>query len=253
MFFPRLRRRAKWVFILLAVSFGIGFVAFGVGTGVPGTSIGDVFQDFLGRRSSESGSSVEAERERAQKNPRNAQAQFDLATALQSAGRTREAITVLERYSKLRPGDAEALQQIAVLWGTLAAKARQESDQWSRIGQEVSIGRIFAPPDESAFVQALSQNQVFDGVAQLANERSADANNRALEASRGEAATWEKLSHLRADDASVFLQLGQAAIQAQDTSTAIRAWQRFLELAPDDPSAPLVRQQLKVLEAQTSG
>ena len=29
MFFPKLRRRAKWVFLLLAIAFGVGFVAFG--------------------------------------------------------------------------------------------------------------------------------------------------------------------------------------------------------------------------------
>ena len=31
MFFPKLRRKAKWVFLLLAIAFGLGFVAFGVG------------------------------------------------------------------------------------------------------------------------------------------------------------------------------------------------------------------------------
>ena len=47
MFFPKLRRRAKWVFLLLAIAFGVGFVAFGVGTGVGGTSIGDVLRDIF--------------------------------------------------------------------------------------------------------------------------------------------------------------------------------------------------------------
>jgi hypothetical protein len=50
MFFPKLRRRAKWVFLLLAIAFGIGFVAFGVGTGVGGTSIGDVLRDIIGQQ-----------------------------------------------------------------------------------------------------------------------------------------------------------------------------------------------------------
>ena len=50
MFFPKLRRRAKWVFLLLAIAFGIGFVAFGVGTGVSGTSLGDVLRDLIGQQ-----------------------------------------------------------------------------------------------------------------------------------------------------------------------------------------------------------
>ena len=31
MFFPRLRRQAKWVFLFLALVFALGFVGFGVG------------------------------------------------------------------------------------------------------------------------------------------------------------------------------------------------------------------------------
>src|SRR3989337_182626 len=42
MFFPRLRRHAKWMFLFLAVAFGLGFVGFGVGAG--GIGVGDVFR-----------------------------------------------------------------------------------------------------------------------------------------------------------------------------------------------------------------
>ena len=38
MFFPRLRRHAKWMFVFLAVALGGGFVLFGVGAG--GTGVG---------------------------------------------------------------------------------------------------------------------------------------------------------------------------------------------------------------------
>src|SRR5262245_8438633 len=44
MFFPRLRRHAKWMFVFLAVVFGVGFVAFGVGAG--GVGFGDVLKDI---------------------------------------------------------------------------------------------------------------------------------------------------------------------------------------------------------------
>ena len=55
MFFPKLRRKAKWVFLLLAIAFGVGFVAFGVGTGVGGTSIGDVLRDIFSSSSERPG------------------------------------------------------------------------------------------------------------------------------------------------------------------------------------------------------
>ena len=46
MFFPRLRRHAKWMFVLLALVFGLGFVLFGVGAG--GVGVGDIFRDASG-------------------------------------------------------------------------------------------------------------------------------------------------------------------------------------------------------------
>ena len=42
MFFPRLRKQAKWVFLFLALVFGLGFVGFGVGAG--GVGVGDIFR-----------------------------------------------------------------------------------------------------------------------------------------------------------------------------------------------------------------
>ena len=63
MFFPRLRRHAKWVFLFLALAFGLGFVAFGVGAG--GVGFGDVF-----RGSVDSGiPSVSKAQERVNENP----------------------------------------------------------------------------------------------------------------------------------------------------------------------------------------
>ena len=60
----------------------------------------------------------------------------------------------------------------------------------------------------------------------------------------------EQLTLLTPDDPSVFLQLGVASQSAADYPSAIAAYRRFLALAPDDASAPLVKQELKILEAQ---
>src|ERR671922_1037360 len=111
MFFPKLRRRAKWVFLLLALAFGIGFVAFGVGTGVSGTSLGDVLQDFLGRQGSP-GEAVDDAAKEAAANPDNAEAQLAYASALQTAGRTEDAIQALQTYTRLKPRDTDALRQL---------------------------------------------------------------------------------------------------------------------------------------------
>jgi len=48
MFFPRLRRHAKWMFLFLALAFGLGFVGFGVGAG--GVGFGDILRGAGGAR-----------------------------------------------------------------------------------------------------------------------------------------------------------------------------------------------------------
>jgi predicted TPR repeat methyltransferase len=48
------------------------------------------------------------------------------------------------------------------------------------------------------------------------------------------------------------VQLGEAAQNAGDTKTAIAAYKKFLQLAPDDPLASAVKQQLKSLTGSSS-
>ena len=252
MFFPRLRRRAKWVFAFLALSFGLGFVVFGVGTGISGTSLGDIFQDILQQRSAGDSASIDEAREKVRENPQDPAAQLELATALQSEGRLQEAITALERYTELRPRDPDALQQLAVLWGTEAAKARQDAEAAAAEAQEANLSASFVQGD-SVFLQTLYQTKVSEAISELANARSSEAQTRALESSRNEAGVYERLSVLLPDEAVIFLQLGQASFAAGDTQAAIKAWERFLELAPDDSSAPLIRQQLELLKGQGNG
>ena len=54
---------------------------------------------------------------------------------------------------------------------------------------------------------------------------------------------------LQPNDPSVQLELAQAAQSANDTATTIAAYEAFLKLAPDDPTAPEVRRILKQLRA----
>ena len=84
MFFPRLRRHAKWMFVFLAVALGGGFVLFGVGAG--GTGVGDIL-----RGGGSSGvPSISSATKKTEKNPQDIQAWKDLSTALQTDGQTQE-------------------------------------------------------------------------------------------------------------------------------------------------------------------
>ena len=248
MFFPKLRRRAKWVFLLLAIAFGVGFVAFGVGTGVGGTSIGDVLRDIFSSSSS-SGQDLDSLREDAAKSPKDPSAQIAYANALQAAGQTAAAVAVLQKYTTANPKDADALRQLAGLWGAQATRAQNEAQAAAVVAAQAPAGQTQAPTD-SPFLQQVQGNKIAEVISTEANNRATAANTRAQNAYREAAKVYQDLTLLTPDDPNVFLQLGVASQSANDIDAAITAFKQFLALAPDDASAPLVKQQLKILVAQ---
>ena len=250
MFFPKLRRRAKWVFAFLALAFGIGFVAFGVGTGVSGSSLGDVLRDIIGQQSA--GEDVGEAQEKALANPQDAEAQLAWANALQQDGRIRDAITALERYTALREGDTDALRQLANLWGSVASRARQEAETARVEATEASGAQSFAQPD-SPFLQDAEQNKIAQTLAAEANARAAAAEAEQQQAAGQQQEVYERLTTLLPEDPTLQLSLGLAAQEARDYQAAIDAYREFLALAPNDPSADQVKAQIKLLEQVLKG
>lgn len=248
MFFPKLRRKAKWVFALLAVAFALGFVAFGVGTGVSGTSIGDVLQQIFSGGGG-GGADLDSLKQKAQENPKDEAAQIAYANALQSRGQSTEAAAVLEKYTTANPKNVDALRQLAGIWGAVAAKARNDAQAAQVESAQASAAEPTAPSN-SPFLQQVSGNKITEVVTTDANNRANAANLRAQTAYRKAADAYQQLTLLTPNDPSAFLQLGVASQSAQDIPSAIAAYRQFLALAPDDASAPLVKQQLKILVAQ---
>jgi tetratricopeptide (TPR) repeat protein len=251
MFFPRLRRQAKWVFVLLVLVFGLGFVFLGVGSG---SGVGDLLYDRFGELfgSSTGLPSVGDAEEEARENPRDPQAQRDLATAYSTAGRTEEAVGALRRYVELRPRDEEALQELATLQlanaeslSRLAALALQEQ-------QEAAFGQIVGPQPQGVLAQALGTDPIVQAITTDAQERYGRAYGRAETAYRGAVASFKRLAALQPTIASVQQDLALASESAGDARTAIAAWKRYLELAPDAVDADAVRQRVKQLQAQAA-
>ena len=88
MFFPRLRRHAKWMFVFLALVFGLGFVGFGVGAG--GVGFGDVFRGGGGggpvgrRRPGEDRGEPEGRRRRGRSSRRRCRPKGDTVGAIEA-------------------------------------------------------------------------------------------------------------------------------------------------------------------------
>jgi tetratricopeptide (TPR) repeat protein len=246
MFFPKLIRSAKWMFVFLALVFGVGFVVFGVGSG-QGTGLGDILQGNQG--SSSSGADVDKAQDRVQDNPRDAIALRDLGNALVNDSRPGEAIPVFRRYLTMRPKDLETKRTLAVLYLTQANNARSEYEAARTEALSRGAGGLFGPPTATGFGRALGGRIDREFEAQI-NRRLTEAATQ-MQSGYSQAATiYEQIAATRPEDeAQIQLQLGDAAYQAQRIPLAIRAYQRFLRLAPEATEAAYAKQQIKTLKS----
>jgi tetratricopeptide (TPR) repeat protein len=249
MFFPRLRRQAKWMFVFLALVFGVGFVVFGVGGNLPGTGIGDI---FAGLGQGEGGPSEGDAREKIEESPSDPDGYFELATALQQNGKINEAITPLSRYVELRPRDRNALNQLAGLYLT---KARRAQDEAGRIQLQVSelTGAGFVPDQSSQFGQRFGQGQIVQTISGELNAKLSQEYFEAQQAYKSASDTYGKLIAAipdaeEAEQPSIFLQHAFAAQSANELQTAILAYRRYLDLAPDSPQQAGVEAQIEQLQ-----
>jgi regulator of sirC expression with transglutaminase-like and TPR domain len=113
--------------------------------------------------------------------------------------------------------------------------------------QAALASATFAPDPSSKIGQAL-QDPIVQAITAKTNAAVTDAYTKA-QASYKEALTaYKQIAALSPKDPTTQLELAQAAEAASDATTAIAAYQAFLKLAPDDPSAPQVKQRIKQLQ-----
>jgi regulator of sirC expression with transglutaminase-like and TPR domain len=246
MFFPRLRKQAKWMFVFLALAFAVGFVVFNVGSGGGGTGIGDLLLSPGGGTAQVSAKDA---RKAIAKNPNDATAYRDLATALESGGDTDGAIAALEQYSGRRPKDAEAKRELAGLYLSRAERLRSQANAAQLEAATVLAGAAFTPPSDSQLGQALGQDPITEAVQSRVNERLNDVYSRMQTEYRLALSVYEDIAALRPRDPTVQLELAQAAEASNDTEAALAAYEKFLKLAPEDPSAPAIRQRIEQLRS----
>jgi Tfp pilus assembly protein PilF len=247
LFFTRIRRHAKWMFVFLALAFGLGFVVFGIGSD-QGTGIGDLLRDGGGATSGNV--SVSDAREQVQKNPKSAEAQRNLATALETDGMTDDAIVALERYLELKPKDQDALRELAGLHLGQGSQFAQEAQQAQLRASYVTFGSTFGSPLDLGKGATIGPDPIDQAIATEASEAVSSAYTKAQTSFQSAEQAYQRLVVLAPKDPNVQLELAQAAQQSGDTATAISAYQAFLKLAPDDPSAGVVKQQIAQLKAQ---
>jgi tetratricopeptide (TPR) repeat protein len=246
MFFPRLRRQAKWMFVFLALVFGLGYVVFNVGGTIPGTGLGDILQsagDGSGRPS------VGDAQDKVREHPNDPAAKLALADALTQNDRSEEAIPVLEQYLDQRPRDADVVSRLAGLYMGQGATHSQDAAVAQAEVQAANPGSLFAPSD-GLMAQLRTGGEATKALSSDANQRLSQASSEAVLSFQQARDLYKRLTQLTPNDSSVQFSLASASEQAGDYDSAIQAYQQFIKLAPDDPLVPQIKQQIQLLEAQ---
>jgi tetratricopeptide (TPR) repeat protein len=247
MFMVRLRRSAKWAFIVLIFAFAFSFLFAGVGGGGSG---GDIIQELLGMRGGSD--PVKSAENDVAKHPRNASALNRLALAYGVEDRRGDAINAYKKYLKLKPNDQSGFAQLARLQEEVTAL------RWNRYAAVQSEMAAASGPLGSDPVQILAgTDPLLSAYTSLLTTKLSNAYGSYTTAAKA----WESTnkSYVKSIPktntllrANVELQLAQAASSAADYTTAIKSYENFLRLTPKSPLAAQVKKILADLQKASS-
>ncbi len=249
LFFGQIRRRFKWVMILLGVVFLFTFVLLGVGSG--STGISDILSNFFSGSSS-TGSSLSGLQKQTTEHPKDAAAFLALANKLQADNQDDAAAAALTTYTTLRPKDQNALLQLAGIYLSRAqAWDTLYSDSQAR-QQALTPTPPFSPSSSSTIGQALSSltTPITSAASNAAATATSNEYSQVINYLDEREGVYKKLAKLSPEDAITQYSLALAASDSGDTKAAIAAYKAFLKLAPSDSQASTARTALKQLEAQ---
>ena len=251
LFFSRIRTHAKWVFVLLALVFAGGFVFFGVGSGSNGAgSLGDLFNNIFNGGSG--GPSISKSLKATEKNPNDAKAWKDLATAYTSKGDTQDAINAWTSYVSLRPKDATSLGELATLQVQQAQNYSQ--DALNAQGQQAFDPTLFQPSSSSKLGQGLGQDPITQAVQSQTTTAASDAQGKATTAYQQALTTYLQLTKVTPKDVSVRIEAAQTAEAARNYRVAIQNYEKAAQLDPAQASQLRARiKQLQPFAATSSG
>jgi tetratricopeptide (TPR) repeat protein len=247
LFFMKLRRRAKFVYVLLAVLFAVTFAFLGVGSGSSG--LDQLFSNiniFGG-----GGNSVSKAQKHIKEHPNAAAGYRELATAYESKGDTDGAISALQSYTRIKAKDAKAWSELAGLQVTQASSFAQAYQDAYTARQLAAPSTPFLPGGKLG--TALGQSKIEQAAAQQAEASVTDLQQRAQLAYNNAVSSYDQAAKLQPTNANAWILLGQTAQQAGDLATALKGYRRFLKLNPDSTSAKQIKQLIKSLEAAGSG
>jgi tetratricopeptide (TPR) repeat protein len=257
-----IRSRKGWVgavFFVLAAIFAASFIIGGVGTG-SNASLSDIIGNDGGAgTSTTSTESIGSLQKKVKANPNNATAWQQLADAYASATRPADEAAAWGHVVKLKPTDMDSYQRLAL---AQAQVATNNSNQAQQLQQQAMTS---SPGNDSTFsggtLGSLSEDPVTQAQAASEQEQQSKLLTEAGKIGKKADVWWKRstvtygkivaLPAFAKNDlaATIWLNYGSAAQAASDGPTAIKAYEAFLELAPDDVNAPQVKTVVKQLKA----
>jgi DNA-binding SARP family transcriptional activator len=242
LFFIRMRKSAKPVYVGLAVVFAVTFAFLGVGSGTNG-GLDQLFSNLNIFKKDKA--SVSAAISNVNKHPNDPAAYRRLATAYQAKGDTTGAIDAYQRITTIRKKDALA-------WGSLAglqlAQAQQYQQQYSQAYQAQQLAAPSATFKPSGKLgEALGTNPIESAASNQANTATNDLYQKTLLAYQNAVGSYKQLAKLQPKNANAQFQLARAAQTAGDTKTAVAAYKSYLRINPQASTAPEIRQLIKQL------
>lgn len=240
LFFIRMRRSAKPIYVLLAVLFALTFAVLGVGSG-QNSGLDQIFSGLFGG----GGSSISKAQHRVDKNPRDAAAYRALATAYEEHGQNAGADGALQTYLTLKKKDAGA-------WAELGGIETSEAAQFATAYQSAQTAQQLAAPSQ-AFMPtgtlgtAIGQNKIEQLSASTANSSLTTLYQEGLAKYSDAETAYKNAAQLRPNDPNAQFALATAAQNTGDTTVAVSALQKYLKLYPTSPQRSQIESLIKQL------
>lgn len=245
LFFMKLRRKAKWIYVLLAVLFAVTFAFLGVGSGSGGGGLDQLFNNIniFGRGG---GPSVSKAQKAVAKAPNDPKGYRDLATAYEAKGDTNGAISALQQYTNIKQKDAKAWSELAGLETSQAQNYLTDYQNAYQVLQLAAPSQSFLPTGTLA--TALGTNPIETAQRDSVQTSVNDLQQRVQLAYNGAVSSWQKVAALQPKNADAWFQLAQAAQTSGDRATAVGAYKKYLVLNPTSSSAAQIRQLITQLQ-----
>ena len=240
LFFTRLRRRQKWVYLGLAIVFAATFAGVGVGSGNNG-GLDQLYSGLFGN----SGNPVSKAQAEINKDPKNPKGYRDLALAYETKSDTPSAISALQNYLKLKTKDAAAWAELGGLETTQAQGYATQYQQASSAAQSSDPSQAFQP--SGTLSQALGSNPLAQPASQASNQ-TITLYQQAIGAYGAALNAYQKAAKLQPKNAQALSNVATAAANAGQYQVAIDSWNGFLKLDPHSPQRAQIESLLKQLE-----